>query len=364
MNKQRGPSELPACYAIVLPGLEDAAADEIKKTLGGKIKRSSRGIVVFRLDEIDERILKLRTTEDVFVLAWGTDQLTYRALDLDKIRNWTAQDADWAKLLQIHHAIRPKPKGKPSYRLVTQMNGEHVYRRADAGKALVRGLAGKFPASWRPAEENASVEVWLTIEGPTAVCGVRLSDRTMRHRTYKLEHLPASLRPTVAAAMVRLADARPGHVVLDPMCGAGTIIAEQLEAGRGKVAVWGGDIEARAVRFATTNLRRVGQPLLACWNATKLPLESASVDRVISNPPFGKQLGEPEDIAPLYRRMLWEYQRVLRPGSRAVILVGDILPLTAAADRVGWKRQQQTRLRVLGQPAMLTVWRTPEAPVT
>jgi len=361
MSKQRGPSELPACYAIVLPGLERVAADEIKKTLGGRIKRTGRGIVVFRLDAIDERLLKLRTTEDVFVLAWGTDELTYRALDLDKIQNWTARDADWPRLLQIHHAIRPKPKGKPSYRLVTQMNGEHVYRRADAGKALARGLAGKLPASWRPAEENASVEVWLTIDDRTACCGVRLSDRTMRHRTYKLEHLPASLRPTVAAAMVRHADAQPGQVVLDPMCGAGTIIAEQLEAGRGKVAVWGGDLEARAVRFATTNLRRVGQPLLACWNATRLPLAAASVDRIISNPPFGKQLGEPEDIAPLYRRMLFEYQRVLRPGSRAVLLVSDLPALQEAAERVGWQRQQQTHLRVLGQAAVLTVWRTPDA---
>src|SRR5438128_3351665 len=106
------------------------------------------------------------------------------------------------------------------------MTGEHGYRRADARKALAEGLAGKLPASWRPAEENAAVEVWLTIHGATAVCGLRLSDRTMRHRTYKQDHLPASLRPTVAAAMVRLAEARPNQVFLDPMCGAGTILAE------------------------------------------------------------------------------------------------------------------------------------------
>src|SRR5262249_36313826 len=149
--------------------------------------------VVFRLDNIDDRILSLRTTEDVFVLAWGTDQLTYRALDLDKIRDWTAHDVDWDRLLQIHHGIRPKPKGKPTYHLVTQMHGTHGYRRADAGMALARGLAGKLPAAWRPAEENAAVEIWLAIDGATAVCGLRLSDRTMRHRTYKVEHLPASL---------------------------------------------------------------------------------------------------------------------------------------------------------------------------
>src|SRR5262249_52953193 len=129
------------------------------------------------------------------------------------------------------------------------------------------GLVGHLPPSWRHVEENASLEIWLTIDERRAICGVRLSDRTMRHRKYKMDHLPASLRPTVAAAMVRLADAKPGQVVVDPMCGAGTILAEQLGAaqrGRGaNVELWGGDREASALRAAGANLRRLGQVKLA-----------------------------------------------------------------------------------------------------
>ncbi len=207
------------------------------------------------------------------------------------------------------------------------MEGKHGYLRRDAGKAMARGLAGKLPESWKPAEENAAVEVWLTIDGATAVCGLRLSDRTMRHRTYKLEHRPASLRPTLAAAMVRLAEIKPLHVVLDPMCGAGTLLAEHLTAMRAIripiPAALGGDIDAGAVRAASANLRRLGAVHLARWDATRLPLAAASVDRIVSNPPFGKQMGEPEEIGPLYRGMVREYDRVLRPGGRAVLLSSD-----------------------------------------
>src|SRR5262245_54093670 len=213
MPRRRAAEPLPACYATVLPGLEKVAEDEIARDLGGEVKRSGPGFVVFRADAIDSSLLRLRTTEDAFLLAWGTDQLSYRAADLDRIRRWTAHDADWARLLQLHHAVRPKPKGKPTYHLVTQMTGTHGYRRGDARKALAEGLTGKFPASWRPAEENAAVEVWLTIHGATALCGLRLSDKTMRHRNYKVEHLPASLRPTVAAAMARLAEVKPNQTV-------------------------------------------------------------------------------------------------------------------------------------------------------
>jgi 23S rRNA G2445 N2-methylase RlmL len=352
---------LPPCYALTLPGLESVAADEIAATLDGEVKRTAPGLVVFRLPEIDERIMQLRTTEDIYLLAWGTDKLTRRAADLDRIRHWTAREADWNQLLRIHHAIRPKPKGKPTFHLVTQMSGEHGYRRTDARAALAEGLTGKLPASWRPAEENAAVEVWLTIEGGTAVCGLRLSDRTMRHRKYKLEHLPASLRPTVAAAMVRLAELRPRMMVLDPMCGAGTIVAEVLEAARQKrtplAGVWAGDLERSAVRAAAANLRRLGSVALARWDALALPLPDQSVDRLICNPPFGKQLSRPELVGPLYRRLLKDWDRVLHPYGRAVLLVSDVDTLNDAAAAVGWKRLHALRVRVLGEPAGISVWK-------
>jgi tRNA (guanine6-N2)-methyltransferase len=239
------------------------------------------------------------------------------------------------------------------------MNGEHGYRRTDARTALAKGLAGKLPASWRHAEENAAVEIWLTIDGATAVCGLRLSDRTMRHRTYKREHLPASLRPTVAAAMIRLAEVRPTDVLLDPMCGAGTILGEQLARGRdfARVKVVGGDLSIEALRAAEANLRRVGLAHLCRWDACRLPLPDHFADRIVSNPPFGKQLGDPEQIEPLYRAMVRSYDRVLRPNGRAVLLVADGRALKDAVRKVGWTHLRDVRVRILGQRATITVWR-------
>jgi 23S rRNA G2445 N2-methylase RlmL len=340
---------------MTMPGLETVAAEEIAQELGGEIKRTAPGLVVFRPARLDRAVLQLRTVEDVFLLLWGTDQLSYRAEDLERIQRWTAREPDWPRMLELHHAIRPKPKGKPTYHLVAQMRGEHGYRRADARKALIRGLAGKLPASWRAADENAAVEIWLTIQGPQAVCGLRLSDRTMRHRTYKAEHLPASLRPVVAAAMVRLAQLRPEHLLLDPACGAGTILAERLAMKR-QARVIGGDVEASAVRAAGANLRRLGEPWLARWDACRLPLRDGCVDRIVTNPPFGKQLGEPEEMADFYRRLLAESDRVLKPGGSAVLLVSDAPALEQAARLCGWHKQQRLRIRILGQPAYLYVW--------
>lgn len=359
-------SDLPPCYAMVHEGLEAVAGEEIAQSLGGKVKRSGNGFVVFRLNEIDRDILKLRTTEDVFLFGWGTDELSYRAKDLESIERWTARDVHWDQLLKLHHAITPKPKGKPTFRFVAQMTGTHGYRRVDALHAMSRGLTGVIPGSWKFAEENAAVEIWLTINGATAICGMRLSDRTMRHRTYKHEHLPASIRPTIAGAIARLADLKPNQTVLDPMCGAGTLLAEAHLSVRGKRTAegvdWpmtfvGGDLDAGHVRAAQANLRQFKITDVREWDARDLPLEEASVDRIVCNPPFGKQLSTPELIVPLYRESVREMDRVLRPGGKCVLIVSDAKALRSAVERVGWKEQRHLQVRMLGQRALIGVYR-------
>ena len=355
---------LPPLYAMTHAGLETVAADEITRDLGGEIKKTARGLVVFRVESLTPEVLKLRTTEDVYLLAWGSHSLTFKPEDLDTIRTWTARKPDWPRLFKLHHSLRPKTKGRPTYHIVCQMQGEHGYRRADAREAFIAGLAGKIPHGWQYTNENAWLEIWLTIRGKMATCGVRLSDRTMRHRTYKIEHVAASLRPTLAAAMARLAGIGPGMIVLDPMCGAGTILAEMVDVAgtrRGDpVRVLGGDIDSNAVFVASQNLEKISGVDLARWDARRLPLPDHSVDRIVCNPPFGKQLSTIEEVGPLYHAAAAEWNRVLKPGGRAVFLVMETELLRGILSSRGWNPTRQSRVRLLGQPTVLSVWHKPE----
>jgi tRNA G10 N-methylase Trm11 len=146
------------------------------------------------------------------------------------------------------------------------------------------------------------------------------------------------------------------------MCGAGTIIAEQLIAsGRfhAPIEVCGGDIEFAAARSAAINLRRLGEARLCRWDARRLPLPPGVADHVVSNPPFGKQLSSPAEVRLLYRDMVREYDRILRPGGQAVLLVSDGPALRESAREVGWKPVRRVKLRVLGQAAQISAWRKP-----
>ena len=59
------------------------------------------------------------------------------------------------------------------------------------------------------------------------------------------------------------------------------------------------------------------------WDARQLPLENASIDKVATNLPFGKQIGTLQDLDSLYSAVLVELERVVRPNGRIVLLSSE-----------------------------------------
>src|SRR5262249_39170914 len=143
-----------------------------------------------------------------------------------------------------------------------------------------------------------------------------------------------------------------------------TILAELWEYWRSRgllqrgdmAKVLGGDIDPSALRAARGNLQRLGPTNFIRWDATGLPLPDHSVDCILSNPPFGKQLERPEGIRHFYAGLARELDRVLIPHGQAVLLVSEFPALKEASACVGWKLMRQFNVRVLGQPATLTIW--------
>jgi len=148
------------------------------------------------------------------------------------------------------------------------------------------------------------------------------------------------------------------------MCGAGTILAEALDtAGRRRgdaVRVFGGDIDPNATFISSQNLGKVGPAAVVRWDATRLPLAAASVDRIVCNPPFGKQMSNPEEIPALYSSFGRECNRVLRPGGRAVFIVMEQDVLRGVLHGQGWSPSRLLKVRLLGTPTILSVWQKPE----
>lgn len=149
--------------------------------------------------------------------------------------------------------------------------------------------------------------------------GVELGALYLTRRFGELARTPASTNPVIAAVMVRLAKIQPGHTVLDPFCGAGTLLvlaAAMAEPGR----LLGGEIQPRWLAAAAAN---VGKGRLVRADARALPVASGTADRVLANLPFGKRVGSHRINEDLYPAALREIARVLPGNGRAVLLTED-----------------------------------------
>lgn len=149
--------------------------------------------------------------------------------------------------------------------------------------------------------------------------------------------------------MISLADVsntNEGLVVLDPMCGAGTLLVEAMVQQRNDWHIgfdcrWklqstpAIDVLKSNVNFSVTALELSQENLqFACdipsetqvrWDlliadATVMPLRNSSVDRILSDIPFGKKHKSAQPIELLFVKLLSEIKRVLRPAGSAVLL--------------------------------------------
>jgi predicted RNA methylase len=149
----------------------------------------------------------------------------------------------------------------------------------------------------------------------------------------RLERVPASTTPVVAAVLARLTKAGPEDVVLDPFCGAGTNLVQVAQMSE-PARLLGSDLDPGALARARANLAARGiEATLWQADAARLPAAPQSVDRIVANLPFGKRAGSHAANVELYPAFLRRVRTVLRPTGRAVLLTEEKRLLRDAVQR-------------------------------
>jgi len=371
-RKRRPPSAIEYLVSV-LPGLEEIAGQEVEARLAGaRVIETQRGWTAFRYPGPAADLLQLRTTEDVFAVLFRTAELpAYRSGAIPLLARVAQTCRSWDQAMAAFHQTRAHSVRRITFRIIAQMTGQHGFRREEVRDAVLSGVQSRW-TGWKPVADDAHIEIWAPIIGSWAAVAIRLSNRSMRHRTYKQEHRPAALRPTLAAAMIALLHPRPTDRFCDPMCGTGTILVERALFGPGKALV-GGDIDAAALEAAMVNLSQSGITVLApereslgrnqacflhCWDARSLPLGPNCIDAVACNLPFGEKMGSHADNVQLYGRFFRELVRVLRPGGRAALLTSEKELVRQCLDRhTQLQREREILVAILGRAARIYMLR-------
>ncbi|XP_041876872.1 THUMP domain-containing protein 2 isoform X3 [Corvus kubaryi] len=210
-----------------------------------------------------------------------------------------------------------------SFRVSCRCSGAiaKILTSQEIGRAI--GVALVKQCGWRADLRDPDIEIFVHLNDIHSVVGIPLFRLPLANREYIRT---AGLRSTVAWAMASLAEISAGALVLDPMCGLGTILLEAAKEWP-EACYWGADISDSQLEGADGNIRTAGlmdKIELLKASVKALPLPSESFDSVISDIPFGKKFKITND-AQLLPDILQEMERVLRVGGTVVLLLSQDL---------------------------------------
>lgn len=348
-------------YATCFRGLGEISRREVRRRLETSelAHRQVRDFDLFHFttSESASRVSDLLTIEDAY-FELDVLPLSGGREDLDLLRRRATRWDVEAGIAAKRQVTPRNRKGSVSYRVVVQAQDAEWrgYRREAIAETVTAAIDRRY-ARWYAVPDGGDLEVWVQIADREAIIGLRLTDRTMRHRSDKAVNLPGSLRPTLAAAMISLAKSNDDDIFLDPMCGAGTLLLERAREGRYKELL-GGDIRQDAVAATFDNLGSRYKPWrVRKWDATRLPIDDSSVTQVVTNPPWGRQIGSKTELGSLYRGVFAELDRVSQPGASIVILTSewDTFKTALASQQSLVTTYQIRRVHVLGRIADIFV---------
>ena len=177
---------------------------------------------------------------------------------------------------------------------------------------------------------------------------VRVGNRPLSARPWRVADYPGAANATIAAAMVRLAGVDPEDRVANLMCGSGTLLIERLLAGPAAAAV-GIDNAPVAITAAAENVEAAGLRRRATLVTADIAAAEGTFDLLLADPPWGSLHGSHETNAELHAALLRESHRLAAPGARLVVLTHEIkLMERCLRDTTEWTVRDVTRVFAKG----------------
>jgi len=386
--------------ASCVTGFEGVAAEEVRSVLNCEAV-PQRGRVVFDIQVKDvKNVTRLRCINTAWVMLGHLGEIKYPATEeaqMESLTTFVQDKLDWQKGLKVWQQFTDfqgemYPQGQegqakeespgdpeckqiklspPSFRCTCYRTGNnHKFKSTEVQAAVGGRVHDMF--NWTVSCKNYDLEFVINCDVVQVYCCITLTNKRLYHRTVT-ELGPCTLRPTIAAGLVLLAQPRPGDVILDPMCGGGTVSLEGCQMG--DQFHIGAEIHDLAVSRCRENYSQLTQrnslPARPAadflqWDCLLPCLRDNSVDVIVTDLPFGKRSGSKADNRVLYPAMLTAMARVVRPDTgRAVLLTQDKNSMIKSIKKVEkyWRSTKFISTNVGGLTALIFLFsRTSSSP--
>ncbi|MDF2922889.1 MAG: methyltransferase [Paenibacillaceae bacterium] len=208
-------------------------------------------------------------------------------------------------------------------------------------KAMVEQMKQRYHRDWFP-EDGGRYVAEVALLNDIATLTLDTTGPSLHKRGYRKLATEAPLKETMAAAMILLSRWRPDRPLYDPFCGSGTIPIEAAMIGWNlapglrrsfpseawptigaklweqareeafdlvkddvPLHIGGSDIDPAAIEVAEAAVKAAG--LSGEIRLSTLPVAQARLQGeygcVITNPPYGERIGDPEDVQQALRQL-------------------------------------------------------------
>lgn len=329
-------------------GLEMTVKNEIK-ALGFDNIKVSDGVIEFEAAVVDIPRLNLwLRSADRVLLKMGE----FKALLFDELFEQT-KALPWESLITEGGQITVKGKSVKS-KLASVRACQSIVE-----KAIVEKLKETYHIS-RLEETGAEFTIQVSMLKDIATLTVDTSGPGLHKRGYREKFVAAPLKETLAAGLVLLSFWNKDRLLIDPMCGSGTILIEaamiarnmapgldrefasekwpaigdkawrdaraSAEAERvpgGKLEIFGYDIDDRCIRACRVNARNAGVEEDIVFE--QKDVKDLWIDKkygvLISNPPYGIRISEFSEMNEIYISLHKTFRK--KTGWSLYILTAD-----------------------------------------
>ncbi|HBG5342825.1 TPA: class I SAM-dependent RNA methyltransferase [Clostridioides difficile] len=329
-------------YTLISPcffGMEKMLAREITN-LGYEIIKTEDGRITYKTDEfgIAKSNMWLRCAERVHLKIAEFEAKSFDELfENTKRINWSRYIPYGAQFpISKASSIKSKLHSTPDVQAIVK-------------KAIVESLKKSYLEDGLLKEDKEKYPIFVFIHKDKVTISIDTTGDALHKRGYREKANKAPIRETLAAGLIYLTPWKAGRILVDPMCGSGTILIEAAMIGinmapglnrefisekwrtvdkkiwwdvrkdafnkidnESKFKVYGYDIDAESIDIARENAEIAGVDEYIEFNvgdATQFKSED-EFGFIITNPPYGERLEDKDSVKQLYKELGYTFRKL------------------------------------------------------
>lgn len=294
-------------FSTFISGTQEIVEEALKKEIIDlKIVLLLDGLVVFQTKKEIEEILRLRFLNNSFLL-FKYYKKSFSSNDLVK------QVFQQPDIIPVS-----RPKGFSSFRVIISKENQLTSIDKNLLSKVEALIAQKLHL--KVDRTSPDTEVWfLTRNEGYSFIGLRLTKKPNYEKTLH----KGELRPEVANIMCLLADLKPSDIVLDPFSGYGSIPLECTNHFKIE-KFFAGEKDKKVFEILRDKTKVNKRIVLGKWDGLNLSaLTNGSIDKIITDPPWGVYTNENTEISVFYKKMFSEFSRLLKINGEVVVLTAQ-----------------------------------------